>query len=553
MLFSFFFQLLLFMSMINQDYADLVLINGKVHTMESSNPFVEAIAIKNGKIIKVGKNEVIKKYIGKNTKVIDCKNKLVLPGFIDNHTHFVYGGFQIQGINLRVAKSRSEFVNIIKDFAKKNSGQWITGGDWDHEAWEDSNLPNKEMIDSCTKEIPVFVTRFDGHMGLANSLALKLAKIDKNTKDPEGGTIVRDPITKEPTGILKDEAMNLVFSIIPPPNKIQRKQAILTALKHASELGVTSIQDVSSIEDIDLYKELEKENLLTLRIYSRIPIESYQYLIEKNIKITDNSEGSIKLGSLKAFADGSIGSSTAWFFDRYEEDSSNYGLAMEILTSGKLEKYSIIADQHKLQLSIHAIGDRAISEVLDIFEKIVKNNPEWDRRFRIEHAQHLNPKDFQRFKKLNVIASCQPYHCIDDGQWVAKRIGMERCKYTYPFKSFIDNGVILTFGSDWTVAPLNPLEGIYAAVTRSTLDNKNPNGWFPEQKISVEDAVKCYTINNAYGSFEENLKGSIKEGKLADIVILSDDIFEIDPLKIKDVKVIMTIFNGKIIYDALFK
>jgi len=539
--------------MINQDYADLVLINGKVHTMESSNPFVEAIAIKNGKIIKVGKNEVIKKYIGKNTKVIDCKNKLVLPGFIDNHTHFVYGGFQIQGINLRVAKSRSEFVNIIKDFAKKNSGQWITGGDWDHEAWEDSNLPNKEMIDSCTKEIPVFVTRFDGHMGLANSLALKLAKIDKNTKDPEGGTIVRDPITKEPTGILKDEAMNLVFSIIPPPNKIQRKQAILTALKHASELGVTSIQDVSSIEDIDLYKELEKENLLTLRIYSRIPIESYQYLIEKNIKITDNSEGSIKLGSLKAFADGSIGSSTAWFFDRYEEDSSNYGLAMEILTSGKLEKYSIIADQHKLQLSIHAIGDRAISEVLDIFEKIVKNNPEWDRRFRIEHAQHLNPKDFQRFKKLNVIASCQPYHCIDDGQWVAKRIGMERCKYTYPFKSFIDNGVILTFGSDWTVAPLNPLEGIYAAVTRSTLDNKNPNGWFPEQKISVEDAVKCYTINNAYGSFEENLKGSIKEGKLADIVILSDDIFEIDPLKIKDVKVIMTIFNGKIIYDALFK
>jgi len=190
--------------------------------------------------------------------------------------------------------------------------------------------------------------------------------------------------------------------------------------------------------------------------------------------------------------------------------------------------------------------------VLDIFEKIVKNNPQWDRRFRIEHAQHLNPKDFVRFKNLNVIASCQPYHCIDDGQWVSKRIGLERCKYTYAFKSFLDNGIILTFGSDWTVAPLNPLEGIYAAVTRSTLDDKNPDGWFPEQKISIEEAVKCYTINNAYASFEEDLKGSIKEGKLADIIILSDDIFEISPFKIKDVKVIMTIFNGKIIYEALF-
>ena len=552
MLLSIFFQLFLFMNMVNQEYADLVLINGKIHTMEDKNPFVEAIAIKNGIIIKIGSNEVIKKYIGEKTKVVDCKNKLILPGFIDNHTHFVYGGFQIQGINLRVAKSRNEFVNIIKDFAEKNNGQWITGGDWDHEAWEDSRLPNKEMIDFCTKETPVFVTRFDGHMGLANSYALKLAKIDKDTKDPEGGTIVRDPITKEPTGILKDEAMNLVFSVIPPPNKEQRKQAILTALKHASELGVTSIQDVSSIEDVELYRELEKENLLTLRIYSRIPIESYKYLIKNNIKITDKTEGLIKLGALKAFADGSIGSSTAWFFDRYEEDISNYGLAMEILTSGKLEQYSLIADQHKLQLSIHAIGDRAISEVLDIFEKIVKNNPEWDRRFRIEHAQHLNPKDFVRFKKLNVIASCQPYHCIDDGQWVSKRIGLERCKYTYAFKSFLDNSIILTFGSDWTVAPLNPLEGIYAAVTRSTLDDKNPDGWFPEQKISVEEAVKCYTINNAYASFEENLKGSIKEGKLADIIILSDDIFEISPFKIKDVKVIMTIFNGKIIYEALF-
>jgi predicted amidohydrolase YtcJ len=532
----------------NNTKADLVLINGIIRTMDLKKPTAEAVAVREGKIIYVGSTQEINSLIDKNTNLIDCNGKLVLPGFIDNHTHFVYGGFQLTGINLREAKTRKEFSQLISDFVKTNNGKWITGGDWDHEAWENKSLPTKQMIDDSTKDTPIFVTRFDGHMGLANSKALELAGITSETTNPKGGTIVKDHITAEPTGMLKDEAMNLIFRIITPPTREDKKSAVITALKHASEMGITSIQDVSSFDDIKFYTELENEGLLTSRFYCRIPIEEYSTLVDKKIRIDDTSTGFIKLGALKAFADGSIGSSTALFFDGYDEDTSNFGLAMEILQNGKLEEYSIDADKNHLQLSVHAIGDKANSEVLDIFEKVTKTNSSWDRRFRIEHAQHINPKDYPRFKKLNVIASCQPFHCIDDGQWVQKRIGYERCKNTYPFRNFIDNGIILTFGSDWTVAPLNILEGVYAAVTRRTLDGKNPEGWFPEQKISVEEAVKCYTINNAYGSFEEKVKGSISEGKFADFVILSDDIFEIDPVKIKDVKIEKTIMNGKIIY-----
>jgi len=259
----------------------------------------------------------------------------------------------------------------------------------------------------------------------------------------------------------------------------------------------------------------------------------------------------IKRGTLKGYADGSLGASTAWFFEPYVQDTTTVGLPMDIVTNGDLEKWSIDADRNRLQLCVHAIGDRANSYMLDLYERISKNNSPWERRFRIEHAQHLRYSDIKRFSKLNVIASVQPYHCIDDGVWAEKRIGKKRLKYTHPYKSFLDNNVTVAFGTDWPVAPLNPLLGIYAAVTRRTVDNKNPDGWIPEQKISVEDAIKCYTLNAAFAGFEENIKGSIEEGKLADMVVLSEDILILYPVNIKDVKVDMTIFNGEIIFRGL--
>lgn len=522
-------------------------INGKVYTVNDKQPLAEAVLIEGNKIKYVGTTEEIKKLIDASTELIDLSGRLMLPGFIDDHVHFTSGGFYLQGIDLRVAKSTAEFKEILKKYAEKNKGKWITGGNWDHEAWEVKDLPTKEMIDEFTKNTPVFVDRFDGHMALANSHALKLAKITKDTPSPEGGLIVKDPKTGEPTGILKDNAMGLIYSIIPQQTNEATYKAALTALNHAKELGVTSIQDITYSQDLAAYKRLENEGKLTCRIYTRMPVADYKKLVKDKIKIGYGSD-KLKLGSLKGFADGSLGSSTAWFFEPYFQDTTTSGLAMDIVTDGSLREWSIDADKNGLQLSVHAIGDKANNYMLNLYQEIISKNPKWDRRFRIEHAQHVRFEDIPRFAELGVIASVQPYHAIDDGVWAEKRIGPERIKYTYPFRTFLDNKVMLCFGTDWTVAPLNPLLGIYAAVTRRTLDDKNPNGWIPEQKISAVEAIKAYTINNAYAAFEENVKGSIEVGKFADLVVLNEDILILDPVKIKDVKVDMTIFDGKVIF-----
>ncbi|CUS92166.1 hypothetical protein JGI8_01639 [Candidatus Kryptonium thompsonii] len=543
-LFAFlFFQQILIAQM---PKADLIFINGKIWTVDKAKPVAQAVAVLGDKIIAVGSNSEIKKYAGKNTKVVDLKKKLMLPGFIDDHTHFVSGGFQLMSVDLRTAKTPEEFALKIKEYAEKNPGRWITGGDWDHELWG-GELPRKEWIDKYTQNVPVFVTRYDGHMGLANSLALKLAGITRETPDPPGGLIVRDE--NGPTGILKDEAMSLVYKVIPEPSLEERISAIKLALEEAKKLGLTGVHDIGTVEDFKAYQELYKRGELTIRVFLRLPISQWEDLAKLGIQVPFGNEF-IRIGSLKAYADGSLGSMTALFFDPYDENPNTKGLATDIVIDGRLEKWAIEADKAKLQLSIHAIGDSANSLVLSIFEKVVKQNPTWDRRFRIEHAQHIHPKDFVRFKNLNVIASMQPYHAIDDGRWAEKRIGKERCKTSYAFRTFLDNGVKLCFGSDWNVAPLSPILGIYAAVARQTLDGKHPEGWFPEQKISVEEAVECYTINNAYAEFAENEKGSITPGKLADFVVLSDDIFNIPAERIKDVKVLMTVLGGKIIYQS---
>jgi len=379
-----------------------------------------------------------------------------------------------------------------------------------------------------------------------NSYVLKLAGIDRNAVAPDGGIIVKDSLG-EPTGILKDNAMDLVERVIPTPSPAQYEQALERALQEAKEKGVTSIQDITLNNDLTTYQSFNRKGKLTCRIYTRMPLSAYKFLV--NEKITAGSGNAmLKLGSLKAFADGSLGSSTALFFEPYAQDSTTRGIPMDIVSNGKLREWALDADKHHLQISIHAIGDSANYLMLNLFEEIIKTNPAWDRRFRIEHAQHIRFTDIGRMAKLGVIASVQPYHAIDDGVWAEKRIGA-RIKYTYPFKSLLDSGVRTGFGSDWTVAPISPLLGIYAAVTRRTLDDKNPDGWIPEQKITVDKAIQCYTINNAYAAFEEKQKGSIEVGKFADLVLLSDDILTIDPVKIKDVRVLMTVMAGKIIYQ----
>ncbi|HMN17195.1 MAG TPA: amidohydrolase [Ignavibacteriaceae bacterium] len=522
-------------------------INGKVYTVNENQPLAQAVVVQDSKIIFVGSDDDAKKIIDKNTDVVDLNGKLMLPGFNDNHVHFLTGGFYLLGIDLRPANSTSEFKQILKDYAKRYPGKWITGGYWDHEKWEVKDLPSKEMIDEVVSDQPVFVERLDGHMGVANSYALKLAGITKETENPDGGLIVKDPKTGEPTGVLKDNAMEILTKHIPDATEEENYDALLAALNEAKRLGVTSIQDMSYLDALTVYERAKNEGILTCRIFSRWAIADYKYLVKKNIK-AGYGDNLIRMGSLKGFADGSLGSSTAWFFEKYVQDTTTSGLAMDIITDGSMEKWCMDADKNGLQICVHAIGDKANSYMLDLYAKIIKENPKWDRRFRIEHAQHVRFDDIKRFAELGVIASVQPYHCIDDGVWAEKRIGPERLKYTYPFKSFLDAGVKLCFGTDWYVAPLNPLLGIYAAVTRRTLDGKSPDGWIPEQKITVEDAIKCYTLNSAYASFEEKIKGSIETGKLADLVVLSDDILSIDPVKIKDTEVIMTIFDGKIIY-----
>lgn len=544
----FLFFLPLFLS--SQQSADIIFINGKIWTVDKSKPEVEAVAVFNGKIIAIGSSKEIQRYAGRSTKIVDVQKKRMLPGFIDNHTHFMSGGFQLQSVDLRTSNDENEFARIIKKRAEERPGKWITGGDWDHDLWKSGNLPTKEMIDKYTPNTPVFVNRYDGHMALANSYVLKLAGITKETPDPSGGTIVRDPKTGEPTGLLKDEAMSPIYGLIPASSDDDMLNAARLALAEARKFGVTSIQDMAysnGERDIKTYEILNRTGELTSRMNCVSYISDWRHLARSGIQ-APFGDNMIRIGFLKAFVDGSLGSSTALFFDKFLNENT-YGLPMDVVIDGRLERMATSADSARLQLRIHAIGDSANSLMLDMFDRIIKKNPRWDRRFRIEHAQHIHPKDFKRFADLGVIASVQPYHAIDDGRWAIKRIGDERCKTTYPFRSFLDNGVKMCFGSDWTVAPLNPLLGIYAAVTRRTIDGANPNGWYPEQKISVKEAIECYTINNAYAAFEENEKGSITVGKLADFVVLSDDILTIDPVKIENTKVEMTILGGKIIFN----
>ena len=527
--------------------ADVVFLNGNLWTVDSLLPRGQGLAVAGDRILLVGTDGQVRATAGPHTRVVDLEGKFVLPGFIDNHTHFMSGGFQLQSVDLRHAGDESEFVRLIRERAERLPGRWITGGDWDHDRWPGGELPRRELIDRFAPETPVFVSRYDGHMALANSVVLEMAGITRHTPDPPGGHIVKDEETGEPTGILKDAAMDAVWRLIPPPTEEEMMDAAELALAEARRVGLTSIQDISAAEHVATYQKLKEQGALTARMYCRLPLWRWKELADHTVRAATGDEW-IRVGSLKAFVDGSLGSSTALFFEPYVSEPSTYGLPSDVVASGELERWALAADSAGLQLSIHAIGDSANSLLLDLFERIIRRNPGWDRRLRIEHAQHIHPKDFERFARLGVIASVQPYHAIDDGRWAESRIGPERCETTYPFRTFLDQGVRMCFGSDWTVAPLDPLLGLFAAVTRRTTDGRNPSGWVPDQKISIREAIRAYTLEAAYAAYEENEKGSLSVGKLADFIVLSDDLLEIDPGEIRDARVEMTVVGGRVVY-----
>ena len=529
----------------------LIIFNASVHTMDTARPTAQALAINGNRIIAVGANNEIQRLAGKSTSVIDARGQLVLPGFNDAHVHFMSGGFQLASVDLRNASTPQEFAERIRDFAARlPKGTWITGGDWDHERWPDAKLPIRELIDQYTPNTPVFVNRLDGHMALANSLALKLAGVTRATKDPDGGIIVRDPKTGEPTGILKDAAQSFVWKVIPAPSFEEKLAAARAATNHAATLGVTSVQDMSAGVDVGVYQTLVDRAELKTRIYAVWPLPRWERLAQTGVRAHFGS-AMLRTGGLKGFADGSLGSTTALFFEPYRDAPDTSGIPSdEMFPEGAMLERVRGADRAGLQVLIHAIGDRANDIILSIYEQVENENGAKDRRFRIEHAQHLRQQDIPRFARDQVIASMQPYHAIDDGRWAEKRIGRDRAKTTYAFRSLLDSGATLAFGTDWTVAPLDPMLTIYAAVTRRTLDGKNPNGWIPEQKISVEEAVRAYTVGSAVAEFQENEKGTITPGKLADLVILSRDIFKIDPHEIERVKVVVTIMDGRVVYEA---
>ncbi len=538
-------MLLAFFSCKNREAADKIYINANIWTGDSSQPSASVIAIKDNKIIYVGDDENAVK--GSTTELIDLQGKMLVPGFVDNHTHFLMGGYGLASVKLKEARSKQQFIDIIKQYCIDHPGnEWIMGGDWDHENWG-GELPRREWIDSVTGEHPLFIQRYDGHMAFANSKALALAKVTGNSIVPEGGVMIKDT-QGNPTGVFKDEAFALINPAIPAPSEKQMREYLDRAAQYAVSLGVTGVNDMGTYggwPDLATYRTAHAENKIPLRIYSFVSLGTWQKL-DSLIKKDGRGDDMLHWGGLKGFVDGSLGSTTAWFHKPYKDDPSSTGL--NITDTNLLRSWVIGADKAGLHVAVHAIGDKANDFILGIYDEADKANGSRDRRFRVEHAQHVNVTAIQHFADQHVIASMHPYHLVDDGIWAHKRLDDERLAGTYAFRSMLNKGVKLTFGSDWTVAPINPMYGIYAAITRRTGDGKNPDGWFPNEKMTVEEALKSYTANNAFGSFQEDKLGVLKVGMLADFVVLSEDLFKIKPENIKEVSVLRTIVNGKEVY-----
>jgi predicted amidohydrolase YtcJ len=528
--------------------AELVLVSARIWTGDPARPEAEALAVRGGRIVAVGGNAEIAKLRGSGTAVLDAGGKRVLPGFIDCHTHMTMGGLNLLALDLRRTKDEADFTRLLAAYAKgKPTGIWLTDGAWDHEQWNPPRLPTKAVLDPATGDHPACLSRQDGHIMVCNSLALKLAGITRATPDPPGGVIVRDA-SGEPTGLLKDAAMDLVWKMRPPRTPGELADGLRAAMKEAARVGVTSVQDLQGDPGtLDAWEKLRDGGELTVRVNFRPPLSEWEKARDRRASMKNDEW--LRVGGVKGFSDGALGAATALMFEPFTDDPKNKGVwAAEAIPLAPFEERVAGADKAGLQVEIHAIGDRANAEILDLYERVAKRNGPKDRRFRIEHAQHLRPAEIARFAALGVIPSMQPYHAIDDGRWADKRLGQERNKGTYAFRSLLDAKARLAFGSDWDVAPLSPVAGIYAAVTRRTIDGKTPGGWVPEQKITVEEALRAYTSSAAWAAFEEKEKGTLETGKLADFVVLSADPLSVAPESLEKIAVETTVVDGRIVF-----
>ncbi len=527
------------------DPADLVLRGGRVWPGKGLREGA-AIALGGETVLAVGSDADVAPFIGPKTRVVELKGRLVVPGFNDAHVHFLDGGFGLLSVDLREARDEADLARRLGDYARTlPKGTWILQGNWDHESWPSKALPTRQVIDAVTPDHPVFVSRLDGHMGLANSLALRLAGVTRETQDPDGGTIVRDA-SGEPTGILKDNAEELVDKVVPDASREMNLRAARAALREAARFGVTTIQDNSAVDALPTYQDLRAHGELTARFYVWRYIESLKPLVEAGVR-TGLGDDWIRMGALKILSDGSMGSATAAFFEPYLDRPETSGLLLHPVE--QLDAMIAQADAAGFQLAVHAIGDRANALVLDAFQKAARANPSRERRWRIEHAQVVREADVARFKALGVVASIQPSHCIDDMRWAEREIGHERCRGAYRFRSFLNAGVPVAFGTDWFVETLDPRVGLYAAVSRELPTGGPTGGWFPEEKLSLDEALDLYTRGSAYAEFAEARKGTLAPGKLADLAVFDKDLFHVAPREILGTPVDMTVVGGRVVFE----
>ena len=527
--------------------ADLI-VYGRVWTGDSANPWAGGIAIRGDTILAVGDSSAVAAQGGADTRQVSIPGGFVTPGFMDDHVHLFTGGFQLTSVDLRDADTPAEFTRRIKAFVGRlKPGEWVLGGVWDHERWPGTPLPDRAWIDSVTPDNPVFILRLDGHMALANTRALAAARLDRSTSEIPGGSIVRRG-DGELTGVLKDEAMNPVYAVIPAPSAEQLDSALAGAMRHAASLGVTAVASmVTGWEEIASLRRARERGALSLRVSNYLTLASWRSAAD-SLKSAGPGDDWIRTAGVKGFVDGSLGSTTALMSEPYRDAPGTRGLF--VTPEDSLRRWIGAADSAGLQVVVHAIGDRANDLLLDIFDSVATAHGARDRRFRIEHAQHLRAAEIPRFAALGVIPSMQPYHAADDGRWASKRIGPELIRGTYAFRSLLDAGARLIFGSDWYVAPLDPRLGLEAAVTRQTLDGVNPGGWVPEEKITLEEALRAYTVSNAYGVFAEATRGILKPGYRADFVVFDRDLTAMAPDSLSDARVMLTVAGGRVVWET---
>jgi predicted amidohydrolase YtcJ len=542
--------------------ADLVIVGAKVWTgvktppsKPGEPPEAKGVAVIRDTIVAVGSDEVVRTWIGPTTKVIEAAGRRVIPGITDSHTHIVAGGFQLDRLMLRNAPGRDEFVEAVAAAAKsKKKGEWVTGGRWSVESWADPRSPNAAWLDPVTGEVPVFLNRMDGHQALVNSVALRLAGIDASSPpDPVGGEIERDPQTRRPTGILKESAMDLVSRLIPEPALAEQYDALVAAMKHANSLGITSVHDMCEPGDLEAFRKADAAGALTVRITAYVAEGNWSAHMDDVIRLKSELDGPmLRVAGFKGFMDGSLGSRTAYMREPFSDSTANTAYPRGQLTAfaGSSESFRdqvASADARDLQLAVHAIGDEANHVLLDAYETAAKKNGSRNRRHRIEHAQHLQASDIRRFASLDVVASMQPFHKADDGRYAEMALGRERLAGSYAFRQLVDAGASVIFGSDWPVVTLDPFTGIDAAVNAKTLSGEV---WLPSHSLTIEEALSAYTSAPPKAVHQENRLGTLEPGKLADIVILSDDPLTLPPEQLPRVKGVTTIVAGRVVFAA---